>query len=220
MNSMKRPKIIINCAMSADGKIASPSRKQIRLSCDDDILRMYKLRDEYDAVLVGIETILSDDPKLTVKEKYVENPKQPVRIILDSECRTPIDALAVNEWAKTIIFTLDKCNKKFKDNVEVVNCKADENGFIDLKEILEILFNRKIKTLMVEGGGTVIWSFLNKGFVDDLFVYIAPIIIGGANTPTLADGKGIKVLDNIIPLKIMDIKRLGPGVLFHYRLIK
>jgi 2,5-diamino-6-(ribosylamino)-4(3H)-pyrimidinone 5'-phosphate reductase len=217
---MKRPKIIINCAMSADGKIASPSRKQIRISCDDDILRMYNLRNKYDAVLVGIETILSDDPKLTVKEKYVKNPNQPIRIILDSECRTPIDALAVNDWAKTIIFTLKKCNKKFKDNVEVVNCKANKNGFIELREILEILFNHKIKTLMVEGGGTVIWSFLNQGLVDDLFVYMAPIIIGGANTPTIVDGEGIKGLDDVISLKIVDIKKLGPGVLFHYRLIK
>jgi 2,5-diamino-6-(ribosylamino)-4(3H)-pyrimidinone 5'-phosphate reductase len=217
---MKRPKIIINCAMSADGKIASPSRKQIRISCDEDIKRMYKLRNEFDAVLVGIETILSDDPKLTVKEKYVENPKQPIRIILDSECRTPIDALAVNEWAKTIIFTLKECNKKFKDNVEIISCKADESGFIDLKVLLEILFNLNIKTLMVEGGGSVIWSFLNQGLVDDLFVYMAPVIIGGAKTPTIADGEGIKGLENIISLKIVDVKRLGQGVLFHYRLIK
>jgi len=217
---MKRPKIIINCAMSADGKIASPSRKQIRISCDEDIKRMYKLRNESDAVLVGIETIISDDPKLTVKDKYVKNPKQPIRIILDSKCRTPIDALAVNDWAKTIIFTLKDCDKKFKDNVEVINCKADETGFIDLKDVLEILYTRKIKTLMVEGGGTVIWSFLNQGLIDDLFVYMAPIIIGGAKTPTFADGEGIKDLDNVIPLKIVDIKRLGSGVLFQYRLIK
>jgi 2,5-diamino-6-(ribosylamino)-4(3H)-pyrimidinone 5'-phosphate reductase len=216
---MKRPKIIINCAMSADGKIALPSRKQLRLSSDKDIERMYNLRNESDAVLVGIGTILSDDPKLTVKGKYVKNPKHPIRIILDSECRTPVNALVVNDWAKTIIVSLKECKKKFNHNVEIINCKADKHGFIDLSELLEELFNRGIKTLMVEGGGTVIWSFLKQGLVDDFYVYMAPLIIGGEKTPTIAGGEGIKSLDEIISLKIVDISRLEPGVLFHYKMI-
>ena len=102
---MKRPNVIINCAMSADGKIALPNRRQLRISCDEDIKRMYNLRNNADAVLVGIGTILSDDPKLTVKEKYVNNPKQPLRIILDNKCRTPKDALVLNDSAKTLIIT-------------------------------------------------------------------------------------------------------------------
>ena len=96
---MKRPHVTINCAMSADGKIALPNRKQLRISCDEDIKRMYNLRNEVDAVLVGIETILSDDPKLTVKEKYVKNLKQPLRVVLDSTCKTPKDALVLNDSA-------------------------------------------------------------------------------------------------------------------------
>jgi len=206
--------------MSADGKIALPSKKQFRISCNDDIKRMYNLRNDSDAVLVGIETILSDDPKLTVKDRYVKNPKQPVRIILDSECRTPSNAMAVNSWAKTLIFTLKDCNKKFNDNVEIIKWKTDKIGFIDLKSLLEELFNRGIKTLMVEGGSTVIWSFLYQGLVDDLYIYMAPIIVGGAKTPTVTDGYGIKSVDELISLKIINIKELGPGVLFHYRLIK
>ena len=216
---MKRPHIIINCAMSADGKIALPSRKQFRISCDEDIERMYKLRNESDAVLVGIETILLDDPKLTVKEKYVKNPRQPIRVILDSECRTPENALAVNDRAKSLIITIKECFKKFNDNVKIIKCTEGENGFIDLKCLLELLFNHGIKTLMVEGGGTVIWSFIKSGFVDDLYVYVAPIIVGGKNTPTIADGEGIKSLDELKHLKIVNVSKLGQGVLFHYRLI-
>jgi riboflavin biosynthesis pyrimidine reductase len=73
---------------------------------------------------------------------------------------------------------------------------------------------------MVEGGGTVIWNFLNQRLVDDLYVYISPIIIGGEITPTLADGEGIKDLDKLISLKIVNISRLDPGVLIHYKMIK
>jgi radical SAM superfamily enzyme YgiQ (UPF0313 family) len=99
--------------MSLDGKIASQSGKQMRISCEEDIKRMYKLRNSFDAVLVGIGTILSDNPKLTVKEKYVKNPKQPVRIVLDTNCKIPVDALVVNDAAKTLVIIGKDCNKKF-----------------------------------------------------------------------------------------------------------
>ena len=216
---MNRPYIVINCAMSLDGKIASQSGKQIKISCEEDIKRMYKLRNNSDAVLVGIGTVLSDDPKLTVKEKYVKNSKQPIRIVLDSKCKTPKNALVVNNQAKTFIIISSRCNKKFSDNVEIINCKTDEEDFIDLEGLLELIYNRGVKTLMVEGGSTVIWNFLNRRLVDDIFVYMAPVIIGGIKTPTIANGKGIKNADEIISLKIVNISRLGPGVLFHYKLI-
>ena len=214
---MNRPYVIINCAMSADGKIALPNRKQLRLSCDKDIERMYKLRNEFDAVLVGIGSILSDNPKLTVKEKYVKNPCQPIRIVIDSKCKTPTDSLVVNQIAKTFIVTNKRCDKKFEKNVEIIECPTDLDGLIDLEIMLDILHKRGIKTLMIEGGGTVIWSFLKKDLVDDLYVYIAPIIIGGKKTPTMTDGPGIKSEDEIISLKIVAIKNLGNGILIHYK---
>jgi 2,5-diamino-6-(ribosylamino)-4(3H)-pyrimidinone 5'-phosphate reductase len=206
--------------MSADGKIALPTRKQLKISCDEDIERMYELRNKSDAILVGISTILSDDPKLTVKEQYMNKKNQPIRIILDTNCETPADALAVNNQAKTFIITSKKCSKKFNDNVEIIHCKTNNSGLIDLKSLLELLYNRDIKTLMVEGGGTVIWNFLNERLVDDLYIYMAPMIIGGNKTPTMAEGEGINSLDELISLEIVDINRLGPGVLFHYQMIK
>ena len=217
---MNRPRIIINCAMTADGKISLPNRKQFKISSEEDIKRMYKLRNESDAILVGIGTILSDDPKLTVKEKYVKNPRQPIRIILDVHCKTPESSLAVNQVSKTLIITGKKCNKKFTDNVEIIQCKTDQEGLIDLQELLKILNTYGIKTLMVEGGGTVIWNFLKHRLVDDLYVYVAPMIAGGTTTPTLADGDGINRVEELINLKIIEISRLGAGVLIHYRMIK
>ena len=212
---MKRPYVVINCAMSADGKIASPSGKQMKISCDEDIKRMYELRNECDAVLVGINTVLSDDPKLTIKEKYVKNPKQPIRIVLDTNCKVPIESLVVNNLAKTLIISGKKCDKEFADNVEVIECGTNKDGLIDLEKLMEILYNKDIKKLMVEGGGTVIWNFLKSGFVDDFYVYVGPMIIGGKDTPTIAGGKKIDEKSN---LKLVETKTIGPGTLLHYRI--
>lgn len=215
---MKRPHVIINCAMSADGKIASPMHKQMRISCDEDIKRMYQLRNGCDAVLVGIETILTDNPKLTVKEKYVKHPKQPLRIVLDSKGRTPPQALVLNDVTKTLIITAKGTEKTYNEtHIEVAKCKTDRNGLIDVKDVLNLLYRKGVRTLLVEGGGTIIWNFLKNKVVDDLYIYIKPCIIGGKDTPTVADGEGIKSEEDSIPLTIAKVKRLGPGVLIHYQ---
>ena len=215
---MNRPYVTINCAMSADGKIASPSGKQIRISCDEDIKRMYLMRNDNDAVLVGVGTILSDDPKLTVKEIYVSEVKNPIRVVLDTHCKTPESALVINKDAKTLIVTGKKCDKKFSENVEIIQCETDKDGLIKLEKLLGILLDRGIKTLMVEGGSKIIWNFLKNRLVDEMFVYIGPMIIGGKNTPTLASGEGIE--KELIPLEIVDVQSIGPGILVHYKMIK
>jgi 2,5-diamino-6-(ribosylamino)-4(3H)-pyrimidinone 5'-phosphate reductase len=215
---MKRPQVIVNCAMSADGKIALPTRKQVRISCEEDIKRMYQLRSDCDAVLVGVGTILADDPKLTVKEAHVNHPKQPLRVILDSKGRTPPDALVFNTAAKTLVITAKGKEKRFDgSHIEVVGCSTDKNGFLDVQCVLEMLFRRGVRKLLVEGGGTVIWNFLVNKVVDDVFIYIRPCIIGGAGTPTVANGEGIRNEAEIISLRIVEMKRLGPGLLVHYQ---
>ena len=218
---MKRPYVIVNCAMSVDGKSALPTKKQLRISSDEDIERMYKLRNECDAVLVGIDTILSDDPNLTVKAKYVKNPKQPLRVVLDSRCRIPKDTLVLNNAAKSLIITIEGNEKHFEgENVEVIGCKANDEEHVDLECALELLYQKGVKKLLVEGGGTIIWSFLEKRLVDDLYIYIGPYVIGGKTTPTVADGLGIKNEGELISLKIVDVTRLGAGILTHYKMIQ
>jgi len=193
--------------MSADGKIASPIRKQIRISCEEDLKRMYRLRNECDAVLVGIGTILIDDPKLTVKEPYVRHANQPLRVILDSNARTPSHASALNDAAKTLIITAKGKKKPYpQSHVEVVECDTDSRGLIDVMNALSLLYQKGIRKLLVEGGGTVIWNFLKNRVVDDLFIFIGPCI---------ADGEGITDGEEIA-LKIKKVKRLGSGVLIHY----
>jgi 2,5-diamino-6-(ribosylamino)-4(3H)-pyrimidinone 5'-phosphate reductase len=215
---MKRPYVIINCAMSADGKIASPKRKQMRISSEEDLQRMYRLRHEVDAVLVGIETILTDNPKLTVKESYVPHPKQPLRVILDSKGRTPSDALALNTMSKTLIFTTPGYKRMYEGaHIEVVECRADDEGFVNVNDVLEILIRKGVQKILVEGGGTIIWNFLKNKIVNDLYVFIGACIIGGKDTPTVADGEGVHGEEGI-PLRIVSVQRLGSGVLIHYQL--
>jgi len=215
---MKRPRVIVNCAMSADGKIALPTGKQLRISSEEDIARVYRLRNESDAVLVGVGTILSDDPKLTVKETYVKNPRQPLRVVLDSKGRTPPGSLVLNKTANTLLIMAKGHERPFEgSHIEVVGCTADRQGLLEIPCILELLSQRGIRTLLVEGGGTVIWSFLKSGMVDDLYVYIGPCIIGGKNTPTMASGEGIMREDEIITLKIVKTQRTGAGILIHYQ---
>ncbi len=178
---------------------------------------MYRLRNEVDAVLVGIGTILADDPKLTVKESYVEHPKHPLRVILDSKCRTPLQALALNAVSKTLIITAEGHQKTYDgSHIEVVECRTDKDGFIDLNCVLDLLYKKGVRKLLVEGGGTIIWNFLKNKVVDDLFIFIGPCIIGGKDTPTVADGDGISAGEEIT-LKIIEVEQVGSGVLIHYQ---
>jgi 2,5-diamino-6-(ribosylamino)-4(3H)-pyrimidinone 5'-phosphate reductase len=214
---MKRPHVIINCAMSADGKIASPKRKQMRISCDEDIARMYQLRNESDAVLVGIGTILADNPKLTVKETFIQHPKHPLRVILDSKGRTPSNALVLNDVSKTLIISGKEKKKTYNgSHIEVIECSTDKTGLIDVHCALNLLYQKGVRKLLVEGGGTIIWNFLKQKVVDDFYIFIGSCVIGGKDTPTVADGEGITTGEEIT-LKIVEVQKVGSGVLIHYQ---
>ena len=154
---LKRTKIIINGAMSADGKIAIPNRNQIRISSEEDIKRVHKLRNTSDAVLVGIGAVLSDNPKLTVKGKYFKKTKQPIRLVLDSYCKTPVNALVVDDKVKTFICCAKDHDKEklYKNNVTKIICNTNNNNLIDLNDLLIKLNKKKINSILVEGGGLV-----------------------------------------------------------------
>jgi 2,5-diamino-6-(ribosylamino)-4(3H)-pyrimidinone 5'-phosphate reductase len=209
---MLLPYTIINCAMSADGKIALPSRKQTRISNEEDMARVHRLRNECDAILVGVGTILSDDPKLTVKEKHVDEVKNPLRVVLDSKGRTPSGSEVLNGEAPTLILTSQSTDSTF-DRAEVARFG---NERVDLTEAMEFLHKRGIKKLLVEGGETVIWSFLKEGLADELKVFVGNMIIGGATSPTMAGGEGAASFEEIISLVLIRSTQLGDGTLLEY----
>ncbi len=213
-----RPKVTINCAMSADGKLALVTRKQTRISSDEDIARVHRLRNECDAILVGIGTIFSDDPKLTVKEKYLGGAKarNPMRIVLDEKCRTPRNALVLNRDARTIIFIGKEAHFPFSlpSNVETIKCDSHD-GILALDCVMSKLHEAGVRRLLVEGGSSVIYSFLRARIVDELFIYIGSMIIGG-DAPSLACGSGAKTIDEIIKLRLLSAERVGEGLLVKY----
>ncbi len=217
---MNRPKVIVNCAMSIDGKMALPNRKQLCISSEGDLKRVFSLRNECDAILVGIGTVLSDNPKLTVKEKYVNHPRHPIRVVVDTHAQTPPDAFTVNDKAPTILFTKSKSDYKniFGSNVEIISSNIDQNGFIDLPAMLQILYEKGVRSLLVEGGGTVIWSFLKQKLVDDFFVFIGSIIIGAKQAPTIADRSDLSSNNEVTHMKLIHLERIDDGVLLHYQL--
>jgi 2,5-diamino-6-(ribosylamino)-4(3H)-pyrimidinone 5'-phosphate reductase len=217
---MSRPYIIINAAMSLDGKTALPTGKQIRLSCDEDMERVHHLRHQCDAVLVGIGTVLADDPKLTVKQDYIAQPSQPLRVVLDSKGRTPPYAQVVNESAPTVIFTGPQSSLTLPNKeVDIVQVPMQKENHLSIEAILSELHQRGVRKLLVEGGGTVLWSFITSGYVDDIFIYVAPVFIGGAQTPTLLRGPGIEGEEKIIQLELQRFEQVGPGLLLNYMLI-
>jgi 2,5-diamino-6-(ribosylamino)-4(3H)-pyrimidinone 5'-phosphate reductase len=209
-------RVIVNCAMSADGKIALRTRRQTEISNEADRRRVHQLRNRCDAILVGIETVLADDPKLTVNPKYVKKPRQPVRMVLDSNGRTPQGALVLDGSAKTIIVTNEKCRKVFR-NAETIRCGKRE---VDLRKLMAILEGKGIRSVLVEGGSKVIWSFLASRIADEVNIFIGSMVIGGERSPTPAGGEGAPDERAIVALRLKSIRALGNGILVRYEVVK
>jgi len=152
---MERPKIFINCAMTADGKIAKPNGSRLRISSDMDLARVHGMRNRCDAILVGIGTILMDDPGLLVKEKYVKRPRQPLRIVLDSKGRVPARAKVLDDRAKTLIAVtsghVEKVRRKIRSQRTEVRSFGE--GRVALKALMGHLRRIGIRSVMV---GTIL----------------------------------------------------------------
>lgn len=215
LGSAVRPHVIINAAMSVDGKIALRDGRGVRLSNDDDLHRVHQLRAQVDAILVGVGTVLMDDPKLTVKPEYARG-HNPLRVVLDSDGRTPEAAHVLDGSAPTLVVTSEECDRTFP-RADVLRCGKDD---VDLRGLLADLGKRGVKTLLVEGGSTVIWSFLEAGLVDEVRVFVASVVLGGHAAPTLAGGQGAASVDASVRLRLERVERVGDGALLEYRVIR
>jgi 2,5-diamino-6-(ribosylamino)-4(3H)-pyrimidinone 5'-phosphate reductase len=194
--------------MSADGKIAGSDRKQVRISSDEDLARAKDLRKRYDAVLVGVGTVITDDPHLTVKgASFSDNP---VRIIIDPHGRTPKGAQAVDGRAPTLMLVDDACTSAW-ENAEAIRCGDP----FDLVRAMGVLSSLDIESVLVEGGGETISSFFRHGLVDKYTVFVGGMVIGGRDSPTPAGGDGW-VCGKGIRLKMKSAEVLGDGVLITY----
>ena len=206
-----KPFIHVNCAMSADGKLAGSDRKQVRISSDEDIARVKEMRRRYDSILVGVGTVVSDDPHLTVKGlSYDENP---IRVVLDTHGRIPEDARVLDDRAPTVIITCKSCEKNGGDRATVVRCGDNR---IDLPVAMHLLARELgIESVMVEGGGEVIAAFFRDRLVDIYTVFVGGLLIGGRTAPTPADGDGW-VAPEGIRLDLQSAEVMGNGALLTF----
>ena len=205
-----RPRVILNCAASADGKISLPNRKQLNISNIEDFERVHELRSECDAIIVGIGTILEDNPSLTVRNN---SRAKPIRVILDTHCRIPSNSNVLNGDSKTIVAIGENPDEIKLEKADVLRCG---NKKINLTQLLDILGERGVKKILVEGGETVMWSFLKEQLFDEYNVFFSSIIIGGVETPTIAGGKGFQNEKSVLNLKLSSVKQIGNGILAKY----
>ena len=211
---MARPYVVLNAAMTLDGKIATVAGDSM-ISCEADLDRIHRLRAEVDAVMIGVGTVLADNPSLTVRRARGKNP---TRVIVDSEARTPLKAKVLDGSAKTIIAVTSKALKKrvrglLGTGTHVMPCGSEK---VCLQKLLEKLRAQGVRKLLLEGGSTLNWSMLKQGLVDEVRIAIAPRIVGGTAARTLVGGDGFAKISKSIKLELSSMKRVGEDLLLTY----
>lgn len=220
-----RPFVFVNAAMSADGKISTRERRQVRISGNEDYLRVDRIKAESDAIMVGIGTVLADNPSLTVKSPELRERRRaagkdenPIRIVVDGRGRTPPDADILHKGSgKRIVAVSEKAPQKAVEELRhhaTVVVAGEET--VDLSALLEELHRQGVRRLMVEGGGTLIWTLFEQGLVDELQVFVGNIVIGGKDAPTPADGAGLLREEDFPRLRLIEAVRLDDGLLVRW----
>lgn len=219
----KKPFVVLKAAMTLDGKIATATGQSKWITNETSRAYGYKLRDIYDGIMVGINTVIEDNPMLTAR---VDGGKNPIRIVVDSSLRIDINANVVQDKsAKTIIATTDKVDKdkilKLQaQDVDVIVVDKDENDKVDIEKLLDILGQQNICSILVEGGATLSGSFVAKKLVDKVYFFIAPKIVGGKEAKTPVAGTGILNLQEALALKDIQIEKIEEDILIIGRVDK
>jgi 2,5-diamino-6-(ribosylamino)-4(3H)-pyrimidinone 5'-phosphate reductase len=211
-----KPYVILNSAMTIDGKIATKTGSS-EISGNEDLIRVHKLRRDVDAIMVGINTVITDDPRLTVHKIPANIEDNPIRVVIDSQARTPISSRILNSDAPTLIVVSEAASskkiKRLNEMVEVMICGKNS---IDLITLMENLTLKGIKSLMLEGGSTLNYSMLIGGLVSEMRICIAPMVAGGKDAKTLADGAGVNYMRDAIKLKLKKSYILGEDIIVEY----
>jgi len=196
---MKRPFIIVSYAQSIDGSIASREKQQIVLSGQKSMVLTHRIRSVCDAILVGIETVLADNPRLTVR--LIEG-KNPQTIVLDTRLRIPLASNLIkrSDMDSWIVGAKDNPRTRIEEltraGAKVLPCAIAANGKIDLHALMSLLAGVEINSLMVEGGAQVITSFINARLVDQFIITISPKLVGGLqviNHPGMTSGSHVRL---------------------------
>lgn len=213
----KKPYVAMKYAMTLDGKIATKTGKSKWITGEEARNHVHHLRAGYASILCGIGTVLADDPMLNAR---IDGAHQPVRIILDSGLRIPLESQIVktaNEYKTLIICTRENEKKKDLENegCEVL-CLPGKDGKVDIKAVLHELGKREIDSVLVEGGGEIHDAFRDKRHINHVFCYIAPKIFGGRDGKSPVEGTGIEEVEDCLTLTNQKITVLGNDILLEY----
>lgn len=224
---MNRPYTLINVAMTVDGKLDTFERKGALISSERDMQRVDELRAAVDGIMVGGRTLLDEDPKLTVKSEALRSarvtrgqPGDPAKIGVATISSLRPDAQFLSAGAgRVVIFTTTRTSKDQLDTLRRggVQVFVHDGPRVNLPVMMTTLKEIGIDHLMVEGGGTLNFELLRSGLVDEITAFVAPMLFGGANAPTLADGPGL-AREQALPLQLIDIERWDDGgLLLRYK---
>jgi 2,5-diamino-6-(ribosylamino)-4(3H)-pyrimidinone 5'-phosphate reductase len=210
----------VNAATSVDGKLSTRRREQVRISGDEDFARVDRLRAESDAVLVGVGTVLADDPSLVRFDRdhreCVGKAGVPARVVADSRARTPPNAAILDGDAVTYVLVSERAPRQRRQRLKAAGAALVVAGEqrVDLERAFAALAADGVADLMVEGGGELIYSLLAADLVDELTTFVGPVVVGGRDAPTLADGEGF--VDDFPDLDLVGVERLDGGVVLRW----
>ncbi|MEN6591839.1 MAG: 2,5-diamino-6-(ribosylamino)-4(3H)-pyrimidinone 5'-phosphate reductase [Methanobacterium sp.] len=225
-----KPYVILNSAMTLDGKIATRTGSS-EISGPEDLLRVHQLRKELDAIMVGVNTVLEDDPRLTVhkfqpgeSDSSLRESDNPLRVVTDSRARTPLNSRVLNQEAETLITVSQKAPgervKALRDKGESIDVIVAGETRVDLTILMDELAQRGVRSLLLEGGSTLNFSMLQSGLVDEVRVCIAPMIAGGVDAKTLAGGDGVDYMKDAFKLELKKSYKLGKDFILEYEVLK
>jgi 2,5-diamino-6-(ribosylamino)-4(3H)-pyrimidinone 5'-phosphate reductase len=235
-------KIILNAATSVDGKIATVNG-DTKISSALDLKRVHRLRRKVDVILVGISTVINDDPLLTIRYGMnKKGTKSPTRIIIDSKARIPLHSNIVktaNQIETRVVVTSKAPTKNLKklekrglkiivldqgtrEGREGREGRREDNGEkVDLKKLFDQLEKEGVSNVLVEGGGEINWSIIKNNLFDEIVITVSPLIIGGKNAISLVGGEGYKTINESVKIKLSRIQKKSNGeIILHYKNIK
>ncbi len=220
----KRPFSVLKTAMTLDGKIAVKTGDSKWISCEKSREYVHGLRHLYDGIMVGVNTVISDNPELTDRLSFTEK-RDPVRIITDSAGRIPLDSKVLRkDNVKTIIAVTERIDSEFVKKIndkgkDVIVC-PDKNGRVDLNYLMKELWKQGIDSILIEGGSTLNYSAVSEGVVDKVVSFISPKIIGGKDSFTPVGGAGVRTISDAFRLKVDKVEQIDTDILIESYIIR
>ncbi len=219
--TLGRPQVLLKAAMTLDGRVATRTGHSRWITGPEARREVHRLRDRLDAIMVGVGTVLADDPQLTTRLRRGQG-RDPVRVIADSAARTPPGAKVIvhGSTAPTIVAHIaagaEAAAGLARPGVETWECR-ERDGRVDLADLLRRLGDRGIVTLLAEGGGELHWSLLEAGLADRVMLFVAPVIVGGKDAVPVVGGPGVERMPEAFAIEDPKIRRFGPDFAYEGR---